>query len=330
MSQIKTSILLLIIIILPSSFNACSGFDAESKKKLLSSLEPQNSEDENSLPRNTEDSPIENQNENSDSFTISMSFDKGVKDDVILSENCSKYGEPVFTSDASRTTYSDEVSYGPGLSAKMTIEHGKRGFGSFGGIVNFSSCDQLNGRNIKKGEEIWVRFKIYFPNGFEFNQNGRNKFLRLRTFHDESGNKVSEGYNDLYINAPPGLSPGRDQPFHYIFEGEQQWYPMGQDSDFFKPNTWHTVEYYLKLDDKDASNGGDSTVRAWIDGRLIGETRMRNTLLTEQSYIESLYFFTYWDNDGAHKTQSLWVDDLIITTLKPQQLDDFNNRMIGP
>ncbi len=260
--------------------------------------------------------------------TLEMTFDSGVSGESIQSGDCIKYGEPVFTSTAGRTFYTEAESFGIGKSAELNVVQGSNGFGTLGGVINFPSCsnfDDLAGK-ITKGQEIWVSVRLKFPADFEFNQNGRNKFLRLRAFHDVDGSPVSEGYNDLYINGPSGLG---EQPFHYIFEGAQQWYFAGEPNDFFKLGYWNTIEFYLKLDNVKGSEGGESMVRVWIDGRLIGETNDRNILVYADSYISSLYFFTYWDNEGTHMDQKFWADDLTITTETPADRDQYGNPMIG-
>jgi len=261
--------------------------------------------------------------------TLKMTFNPGLTGETIQSGSCIKYGEPVFTSTAGMTFYTEDESFGVGKSAELNVVQGSSGFGTLGGVINFSSCTNFDDSagKIVKGQEIWVSVRLKFPTGFEFNQNGRNKFLRLRTFHDEAGTPVSEGYNDLYINGP---SSGEGvQPFHYIFEGAGRWYRAGEPEDFFNLGNWNTIEFYLKLDNIKGSDGGESMVRVWVDGRLIGETNGRNTLKFASSYISSLYFFTYWDNDGAHLDQKFWADDLVITTDTPADRDQFGNPMIG-
>lgn len=261
--------------------------------------------------------------------TLKMTFDYGIPSERIQSGDCIKYGEPVFTSTAGRTFYTEAESFGPGKSAELNVIQGSTGFGTLGGVINFPSCTNFDDSagKIIKGQEIWVSVKLKFPTGFEFNQEGRNKFLRLRTFHDVDGTPVSEGYNDLYINGPS--SGEGEQPFHYIFEGAQRWYWAGEPEDFFTLGYWNTVEFYLKLDNIKGSEGGDSMVRVWIDGKLIGETNDRNTLKFENSYISSLYFFTWWGNQGAHINQQFWADDLVITTETPTDRDQYGNPMIG-
>jgi len=263
-------------------------------------------------------------------FTISINGDEGTVGQNVVSKDCQQANESSFTSDSGGTFYTDTESYMGGKSLELNIKQGSLGFGSLGGIINFPSCTHTGGKRLIKGDEIWVRLRIKFPNNFEFNQNGRNKFLRLRTFHLDGIKKVSEGYNDLYIDGPPGTElgkPGGYAPFQYIFEGAQKWYRMN--SDFFTMGKWNTIEYYLHLDEKTGPEGGNSMVRVWLNGNLIGETSERRTLQRADSFIESLYLFTYWDNDGAHISQKFWVDDLKITTDTPLTQDLNGNPFVG-
>jgi hypothetical protein len=261
------------------------------------------------------------QTSNSSAFTISISGDDGLVGERPQSSTCEMFGENAFTSDAGNTVYTDEKVYGGNQSLKLTIMEGSKGFGSLGGIIRFPNCESVGGRELRKGDEVWVRVHLFFPLNFEFNLNGRNKFIRLRTF-DKFGQ--SEGYNDLYLDASVDHTT-----YDYIFEGLQQWNSMGEQKDLFPLGQWRTVEFYLKLDDKTQTEGGDARLRVWVDGKLIGNTGDRANLKTSESYIESLYFFTYWDNEGAHKTQSFYVDDLIITSDAPGSRDSNGFPFIG-
>ena len=240
--------------------------------------------------------------------------------------SCSLAGEQSFTSDGSRTIYTSEKSYSASTSIKLTAPEGKTGFGSFGGIINFPNCSEADGRRLVKGDEIWTRVRLYIPSDWEFNS-GRNKFLRYRVFNGEGDNAKSEGYNDLYIDGNPDVRNW--QPFHFIFEGDPSWFSMGDESSFFERDAWTTVEMYLKLDNKKKSEGGDARVRVWINGLLIGDTGERKTLKTATSYIESLNFFTYYGNETSPKNQSIYIDDLIVTTESPLTKDVSGNRYIG-
>ncbi len=262
-------------------------------------------------------------------FTISINGDSGIHGENVKSSNCQQSNEESFTSDSGGTFYTTAESYSGGKGLELNIAKGSLGFGSLGGIINFNKCTHVSAGPVVKGQEIWVRIRVKFPRNFEFNQKGRNKFLRLRTYHMDGGTKVSEGYNDLYLDGPPGSSNwnGGYSPLQYIFEGAQQWYRAGGDT--IPLGKWNTIEYYLRLDDKKASEGGNSMLRIWLNGTLVGETNERNTLVRSDSFIDSLYLFTYWDNDGAHISQKFWVDDLKITTDTPLTQDIDGNPFIG-
>lgn len=257
----------------------------------------------------------------SSGFTISITGEGGEVGAKPQSSDCQLNGEEVFTSDAGNTTYTDEQVYSGNRALKLVIQEGYKGFGSLGGIIDFQKCSAVGGRLLRKGDEVWVRVHLFFPKGFEFNVNGRNKFLRLRTFNSAG---VSEGYNDLYLDAKMDTTP-----YDYIFEGLQRWYSMGSQDDLFPLGQWRTVEYYLRLDDKTQAEGGNARLRVWVDGKLIGDTGDRANLVTPDSYIGFLYFFTYWDNAGAHKTQTFYADELVLTSDTPANRDSNGFPFIG-
>lgn len=260
-----------------------------------------------------------------DSFIIDTDkMDSGTN---VMSRDCRIDGTNVFTSAALKTIVTDERAYSGRSSLKLTIPEGGKGFGGFGGVISFNKCFEKTPR-IYSGDEVWVRLRIFVPEDFEWNLNGRNKFLRFRAFHFEDNKKKSEGYNDLYLDAR-NLDSVSATPYDFIFEGAQRWYGFASPKDFLRNGKWETVEYYLKLDHLPKSEGGESTMRFWVNGKLLGETFERVTLKTAESFVDALYFFTYWDNKGAHKTQSLFVDDFFLTTDIPQDRDEYGNAMIG-
>lgn len=259
-------------------------------------------------------------------FTVKISGDGGKVGDQASSKDCRASSEEAFTGSAGLTAYTNEHVYSGNRALKMTIKEGSTGFGSFGGIIKFNRCEHVGGRSLKKGDEIWVRTRIYVPSGFMFNQ-GRNKFMRLRTYNKANGKIFSEGYDDLYINGHPEQENFR--PFWFIFEGEARWYTAGTIDDYFEFGKWKTVELYLKLDNKKESEGGDARVRIWVDGNLIGDTGERRTLKTKSSFVPYFYMFTWYGNKGAPKTQSLYMDDFFLTTDTPTATDKDGNNFIG-
>lgn len=263
-------------------------------------------------------------------FRIEINGETGSLGEQVLSRECGSPSEQSFTSDSTGSTYSNEVVANGEKSIRLSISEGHKGFGLLGGVIDFSQCSIAGAHALAKGSEVWVTTKLWFPADFEFNANGRNKFPRLRTHHMEGDKKISEGYNDLYLDAPPGTELWKGYaPFQYIFEGRQSWFRMNEGEEFFLKERWNTVEYYLKFDNTKQSEGGDPVMRVWVNGNLIGETREKENMLREDSFVESLYFFTYWDNEGAHRSQHFFADDIVVTNEKPDQLDQFGNPYLG-
>lgn len=237
------------------------------------------------------------------------------------------YGEQCFTSDAGQTYFTDEQSYSGGIAIKTSVPEGKTGFGSFGGVVSFQKLE--GGRNLVKGDEVWIRTRLFIPSSYEYNS-GRSKFIRFRTAHeDQNGDWISEGYNDLYLDGSTNPDSPEFQPYWFIYEGAQKWYRMGTKDDWLGSDRWRTIEMYLRLDNKTESEGGNSLVRVWIDGKLIGETSERRTLVHSYDFVYALYFFTYYGNETSPKTQSLYFDDLYFTTETPIHLDSNGYPCIG-
>jgi hypothetical protein len=256
-------------------------------------------------------------------FDIRISGDQATSGTSAQSDSCSLFGEQIFTGAAGNTEFTHEQSFSGDIGLKLTVQEGHKGWGVFGGVIDFRKCDKITDGTLRKGDEIWVRTRLLIPDNWEWNS-GRNKFLRLRTYHYEDGVAKSDGYNDLYIN---GNNP--EAPFNYIYEGEGRWEYFGGLEDNFERNVWKTIELYIKLDNKLISDGGSAAVRLWVDGKLIGETLERRTLNTDDGLVTSLNYFTYYGNETSPKTQSIYADDLFITTEPPLNFDTHGNRYIG-
>jgi len=208
-----------------------------------------------------------------------------------------------------------------GKSCKHGITGGKFGFGEWGGIINFPN-------NLSKGDEIWIRIRTNFPIGFDYDGNPRLKFMRVRTWTADRGNR---GYLDWYLN-----NKGKVPPFAFIYEGftdGEAWAEIGTADDAINLGVWETYEFYIKLDTQSVDMGGTGRMRAWKNGVLLKDMTNRVTLRVASDYADSFYLFTYWNNPsnptGAPKTQSMHIDDLVITTDQPLNKDSFGNSVIG-
>jgi len=257
-------------------------------------------------------------------FTFDINA-RGTTSGVRVADSSGKInGKDVFQGDAFNTYYSDEVLFNGDNTIKMSVASGNTGFGSFGGTINLGTYP--NGAILFHGDELWIRSRIYLPAGFEYNLQGRNKFLRLRVFHEENGAAVSEGYNDLYIDG----SDPNGSPWAFIFEGRQQWLVLGTGpGDALEIGKWHTIEMHLVLDNLKGSEGGSALVQVWFDDRLLGESSERATLKQVDSYMSFFYYFTYWDNLGAHRDTDVFIESIVMTSEKPLNVDAAGNHYLG-
>ncbi|MDA8018447.1 MAG: hypothetical protein MPN21_13480 [Thermoanaerobaculia bacterium] len=231
-----------------------------------------------------------------------------------------------FTSDAAATIYNDvpwEV-YGDGQSLKSTVQQGSSGFGSFGGILNLPACGM---ERLSEGDEVWIRFRMKFPPDFAY-PNGRLKWVRLRTRDAATGD--SEGYLDMYLNNPD-FPVGSERPFHLIAEFDGHWDYLGEATDLHRLDRWETYEIYYRLNSQsnNLAPGTGGVARIWKNGLLLAEVTDRKTLNESDSFIASIYLFTWFTNNGSPQTQSVFLDDLRITNVTPGDVDAHGNPYIG-
>lgn len=236
-------------------------------------------------------------------WTIDQSFDSKSN-----GERCTGWG-------SGQSVISSDKSASGGKSCKLKITGGKTGFGEWGGIITFPN-------KMSKGDEVWVRVRNHFPSGFDYGADPRLKFLRVKTLTSSGGNR---GYNDWYINRR-----GSNSPFSFIYEGRQDlaWNHVGKSSDAIKLGVWETYEYYIKFDTKSVDEGGTGRMRAWKNGVLMEDMTDRVTLKSATDYSPNLYIYTYW-NGAAPKTQSSYIDDVVVTNERPSTTDSIGNSYIG-
>jgi hypothetical protein len=194
---------------------------------------------------------------------------------------------------------------------KLTITQGSDGWmQGWGGTLTYPTP-------LGKGDEIWVRIRVFFPQNFDFTATagGRLKFLRVNT---TGGSK-----NDLYF--VPSTAPAPNDTLGYIYEGEDKW-------EFFGPfptrEQWETYEMYIKFDTASIQDSGQARVRVWKDGHLLVDIQDRYTLKNPTDVADQSLVFTYW-NGGAPRGQYAYIDDLYITNETPTTLDDTGFPFIG-
>lgn len=241
---------------------------------------------------------------NANAWTIDQSYDSQA-----LGETCENWG-------SSQSYVTDLKSYSGGKSCLQHIKAGQTAFGIWGGIINHPS-------NLKRGDEIWIRVRTFFPAGFNYDSTSEGNRLKFLRVHTMDASNPNYGYDDLYINPS-----SNSVPFQFIYEGEQKWTTVGTSADKIQRGTWETYEFYVKFDSVPVDSGGQARVRIWKNGTLLRDITDRQTLKNTVAYADRTHIFTYW-NGGSPLTQQMYIDDLVVTSDVPSNVDAFGNRFVG-
>ncbi len=78
---------------------------------------------------------------------------------------------------------------------------------------------------------------------------------------------------------------------------------------------------HLRFDAIAKMDGGKSQVRIWQNGKLILDESRVKTLARSTDSSELFYLFSYW-NGGAPKSQSVWIDNLRLSSFRPVWVAD--------
>jgi hypothetical protein len=214
-----------------------------------------------------------------------------------------------------RSVASEDQAFSGKRSMKVEIKQGdKGGFGKWGASLNFTPT-------IKKGGEVWVRLRVYWPSSFKFTASPWMKFLRL---HDRKGDGSNGGYNDLYIdNADSTTSVLR-----CIKETHDVWKVYNGPK--IPRDTWETYEMYLFVGDLPVDKGGKARMRIWRDGALIFDRTDVPTISAASGEINLFYLFTYWNNENPPNNHA-YIDDVVIAThaSPPVKKDKAGNVFVG-
>lgn len=233
------------------------------------------------------------------------------------------------------TTVSNAQSFSSPNSAVSTVTSGG---GNFGASQALSFQPTV-------GDEVWFRFRVLFPVGFNFNApgNGHLKFMRIDTGPIAGG---THAHLDLYIAGGGLNTPGF---FDWIYEATSTWLFGGGGTTpvatGITQGSWNTFEIYYKL----GLTAGTSTIRVWRDLTPIIDTSnnlptgvVNQLTLGGSNYIVGAsnqasgggggyMWSTYW-NGGSPITQSAWMDDFtvaIASVSRPPNTDVNGNKFIG-
>ncbi len=251
----------------------------------------------------------------SHAWVIDADFDRGTAGSIAG-------GPSGITEPFKQTKYSNDIVHSGALSAKATINAKSGGFGDFGGNWLLSSSQQLH-----EGDEIWYRTWLYVPHDFSFDCGGCTEGPKFMRIHTQSAAGDNEGYWNLHL-LTNGITIASSVTEKFY---DNHPYPR---SDIRGINgsvdkgEWHAYEQYVKF----SSTAGKGVYRVWYDGRLIFEDKVTKTLKSSKSVVDKIQLFTYWRgvaNEQPDRTQSLYVDEVMITNEQPDTKDSKGNWFLG-
>lgn len=190
---------------------------------------------------------------------------------------------------------------------------------SWGGTINHTE-------DIVKGEELWLSMDLYLPAAFDTNTGvGTLKFLRLRFMNGG----VLDGYIDLSISntSTKGTFVLTNNGLDAIGVGI-----IGTDD--IVRDQWTTIEIYMKMDDIAVDDGGTGITRVYKDGKPLldelGQTAVTGmrTLNSSTYTATGSLFFSYF-NSGSPSNQHCYLDNIVLQTQIPSNVDGSGNPVIG-
>jgi hypothetical protein len=222
-----------------------------------------------------------------------------------------------FTSAFSTTKITREQVHSGTQAAKTSIDKGVTGYGDWGGLWSLPT-------ELKEGDEYWFRVWTYFPDGFDFSCGGCSegvKFMRTRT---ASSAGAHEGYHNFFLSTE-GMIVATSVDTS-AFYSKYTW-PHAEIRGIGNPVTtgeWHAYEVYLKF----SATAGKGIFRAWQDGKLLFEDTSTPTLRSASSVVTQASVWTYWNNNSP-KSQSAYIDSVVITNERPKNMDANGNYFVG-
>jgi hypothetical protein len=177
-------------------------------------------------------------------------------------------------------------------------------------------------RHLVKGDELWVRYNVFFPANFNFTHNpglGGFKFLRVNSYNS-SGAIV--GHIDVYLDPGGSISINNEVDPTGLWNDFKPGTPAGIAS--FPLGKWASIEQYVRV-----GTAGNAVYRVWINDKLVGESTSLATI-SNGGYVFGGGIFSQI-NGGSRAAQKAWIDDIVVvySPNTPPNTDSKGNRFIG-
>src|SRR5574343_2013546 len=173
------------------------------------------------------------------------------------------------------------------------------------GETSTVNADMYLSSPVTRGGEIWFRAYHYFATPWSWDNSAVVKVMRI---HGDSGGMLS-----LFAGNTGGSNGN-------ITLSNEPATVQTESSTPFGTNTWMCLEIYVKYD-----NPG--IIRICKNGILVLEDTSHATYTGGS--LDFVYYMSYW-NGGAPQIQTQYVDDVVLTTDTPSNVDASGNHMVGP
>jgi hypothetical protein len=230
-------------------------------------------------------------------WTTSADFEAGTEGQLAQ-------GASGFAYAGSATTFSSDKTVNGTKSAKVIWPQGSNGWTIAHGELPLKS-------NVTNGQEIWMRGYYYFRSPWSWNT--EVKIQRL-------GVMFQNGTHTGWISI---LAQGNTFVLSIETDESQAWEDARVPANF-DIDVWQCVELYVNF------STSNPIVRIWKNGVLVKEERKYIVMRDPSSYIGRTMILSQWNDPQCPQTQTLYLDDFIITTDRPSQVDNKGNPMIGP
>jgi len=198
------------------------------------------------------------------------------------------------------TTYSSTAAAGGSTSAQMKWTAGTSGWGTAHGEINLPAA-------VRDGGEIWIRGYYHFANPWSWaSANGAYSGIKVMRLSTSAG-----GWLSIFTDSRGAIGLSNEPAEYQTFTGT------------LNVGTWQCLEMYVRL------SASVSVFRIWVNGILIHEDKAHRTLAASDRYSELVSVMSVWNNNVA-QNQTQYIDEFVITTDRPSQVDAKGNPMIGP
>ncbi len=199
------------------------------------------------------------------------------------------------------TTFSSDRAMSGTGSAKMAWQKGNEGFAADHGNISMP--------NVTNGGEFWARGYFYFASPWSWISNtGTYSVIKvLRGVSDSGGmpSIFSDSNGSIVLSNEPASR-------QFITKSSLD---IGK---------WVCLEMYVKV-----SSSSSGIIRIWKDGVMVAEDIGYKTIALSNNYINSIQVMSNWNN-APSQNQTQYIDEFVVTTDTPSNVDSLGNPMIGP